>query len=140
MLFIMVLICLFLCRSVSLLFPSLVLCLCPNLHPPSLPLAIFLHLELSLFCLFSLPRPSVNLAKTPSLSYLSFPSGLSISPRSTCSCFTPPLLFPFLVLVLFRSRCLSISPSALLQPVSLCPLPIPRSSFPFAASHYLSAS
>ena len=77
---------------------NLALCLCPNPHPPSLPLAIFLHLELSLFCLFSIPRPSVNLVKTPSLSYLSFPSGLSISPRSTCSCFTSPLLFPFLVL------------------------------------------
>ena len=138
----MVLICLFLCRSVSLLFPSLVLCLCPNPHShflhrssinlfqplplpsasssglatpqscplpcfsrslcplpmhrsssPSLPLAIFLHLELSLFCLFSIPRPSVNPSVTPSLSYLSFSSGLSISPRSTCSCFTSPLLF-----------------------------------------------
>ena len=56
------------------------LCLCPNLHPPSLPLAIFLHLELSLSCLFSISRPSVNPSGTPSLSYLSFSSGLSISP------------------------------------------------------------
>ena len=62
------------------------LCLCPNLHPPSLPLAIFLHLELSLSCLFSISRPSVNPSGTPSLSYLSFSSGLSISPRFTCSC------------------------------------------------------
>ena len=56
------------------------LCLCPDLHPPSLPLAIFLHLELSLSCLFSISRPSVNPSGTPSLSYLSFLSGLSILP------------------------------------------------------------
>ena len=70
-----------------------VLCLCPDLHSPSLPLAIFLHLELSLSCLFSISRPSVNPSGTPSLSYLSFSSGHSSSPRSTCSCFTSPLLF-----------------------------------------------
>ena len=57
-----------------------VLCLCPDLHSPSLPLAIFLHLELSLSCLFSISRPSVNPSGTPSLSYLSFSSGHSISP------------------------------------------------------------
>ena len=57
-----------------------VFCLCPDLHSPSLPLAIFLHLELSLSCLFSISRPSVNPSGTPSLSYLSFSSGLSISP------------------------------------------------------------
>ena len=88
--------------------PPLNLAICPDLHSPSLPLAIFLHLELSLSCLFSISRPSVNPSGTPSLSYLSFSSGLSISPRSTCSCFTSPLLFPFLVL--FRPHCLSISP------------------------------
>ena len=92
------------------------LCLCPNLHPPSLPLAIFLHLELSLFCLFSIPRPSVNPSVTPSLSYLSFSSGLSISPRFTRSCFTSPILFPFLVL--FRSLNLA-SPLLLLGAVLL---------------------
>ena len=54
--------------------------LCPDLHSPSLPLAIFLHLELSLSCLFSISRPSVNPSGTPSLSYLSFSSGLSILP------------------------------------------------------------
>ena len=70
-----------------------VFCLCPDLHSPSLPLAIFLHLELSLSCLFSISRPSVNPSGTPSLSYLSFSSGHSSSPRSTCSCFTSPLLF-----------------------------------------------
>ena len=71
-----------------------VLCLYPDLHSPSLPLTIFLHLELSLSCLFSISRPSVNPSGTPSLSYLSFSSGLSISPRSTCSCFTSPLPLP----------------------------------------------
>ena len=72
-----------------------VLCLCPDLHSPSLPLTIFLHLELSLSCLFSISRHSVNPSGTPSfLSYLSFSSGLSISPRSTCSCFTSPLPLP----------------------------------------------
>ena len=96
---------------------NLALCLCPNLHPPSLPLAIFLHLELSLFCLFSIPRPSVNPSVTPSLSYLSFSSGLSISPRFTRSCFTSPILFPFLVL--FRSLNLA-SPLLLLGAVLLC--------------------
>ena len=94
-----------------------VLCLCPDLHSPSLPLAIFLHLELSLFCLFSIPRPSVNPSGTPSLSYLSFSSGLSISPRFTRSCFTSPILFPFLVL--FRSLNLA-SPLLLLGAVLLC--------------------
>ena len=57
-----------------------VFCLCPDLHSPSLPLAIFLHLELSLSCLFSISRPSVNPSGTPSLSYLSFSSGHSILP------------------------------------------------------------
>ena len=73
-----------------------VLCLCPDLHSPSLPLAIFLHLELSLSCLFSLPRPSVNPSVTPSLSYLSFSSSLSISPG-----LAPPSLWA----ILLCSRC-----------------------------------
>ena len=94
-----------------------VLCLCPDLHSPSLPLAIFLHLELSLSCLFSISRPSVNPSGTPSLSYLSFSSGHSISPRFTRSCFTSPILFPFLVL--FRSLNLA-SPLLLLGAVLLC--------------------
>ena len=54
---------------------------------------------------------------TPSLSYLSFSSGLSISPRFTCSCFTSPILFPFLVL--FRSLNLA-SPLLLLRAILLC--------------------
>lgn len=86
------------CLSVSLLFPSLVLCLCPNPH------FHFLH------------RSSINLFQPLPLPSASS-SGLSISPRSTCSCFTSPILFPFLVLC--WPHCLSISPSALLQPVSL---------------------
>ena len=94
-----------------------VFCLCPDLHSPSLPLAIFLHLELSLSCLFSISRPSVNPSGTPSLSYLSFSSGHSISPRFTRSCFTSPILFPFLVL--FRSLNLA-SPLLLLGAVLLC--------------------
>ena len=82
---------------------SLPFCLSVSLSlfffPPSSSsgLAIFLHLELSLFCLFSLPRPSVNLARTPSLSYLSFPSGLSISPLL--------LLLLLLRAILLCSRC-----------------------------------
>ena len=82
----MVLICLFLCRSVSmssLHFPFLVLCLCPILISIS---SIVLRLISS--SLFPLPSASS--------------SGLSISPRSTCSCFTSPLLFHFLLLFLFR--------------------------------------
>ena len=102
------------------------LCLCPNLHPPSLPLAIFLHLELSLFCLFSLPRPSVNLVKTPSLSYLSFPSGLSISPGRAPPVFISILLrFPHPVRILFRPLnpappSPSPSPSPSLWAILLC--------------------
>ena len=72
-----------------------VFCLCPNLHSPSLPLAIFLHLELSLSCLFSISRPSVNPSGTPSLSYLSFSSGHSISPG-----LASPLLLLLLLLLL----------------------------------------
>ena len=73
-----------------------VFCLCPDLHSPSLPLAIFLHLELSLSCLFSISRPSVNPSVTPSLSYLSFSSGHSISPL---------LLLLLLGAILLCSRC-----------------------------------
>ena len=75
-----------------------VFCLCPDLHSPSLPLAIFLHLELSLSCLFSISRPSVNPSGTPSLSYLSFSSGLSISPLLL-------LLLLLLGAILLCSRC-----------------------------------
>ena len=90
------------CLSVSLLFPSFVLCLCPNPH--------FHFLHRSSINLFQpLPIPSAS------------SSGLSISPRSTCSCFTSPLLFPFLVL--FRPRYLSISPG--LAPPSPSPSPSP---------------
>ena len=73
-----------------------VFCLCPDLHSPSLPLAIFLHLELSLSCLFSISRPSVNPSGTPSLSYLSFSSGHSILPL---------LLLLLLGAILLCSRC-----------------------------------
>ena len=97
-----------------------VFCLCPDLHSPSLPLAIFLHLELSLSCLFSISRPSVNPSGTPSLSYLSFSSGHSSSPRSTCSCFTSPLLF---FSPSSSSSGLSISPG--LAPPSPSPSPSP---------------
>ena len=62
----------------SIHFPSLVLCLCHNPH------FHFLH------------RSSINLFRPLPLPSASS-SGLSISPRSTCSCFTSPLLFPFLV-------------------------------------------
>ncbi len=75
-----------------------VFCLCPDLHSPSLPLAIFLHLELSLSCLFSISRPSVNPSGTPSLSYLSFSSGHSISPLLL-------LLLLLLGAILLCSRC-----------------------------------
>lgn len=77
-----------------------VLCLCPDLHSPSLPLAIFLHLELSLSCLFSISRPSVNPSVTPSLSYLSFSSGHSILPLLLLL-----LLLLLLGAILLCSRC-----------------------------------
>ena len=66
---------------------------CPDFHSHSLPPAIFLPLELSLSCLFSLPSssPSSFVFHIPSASS----SGLSISLRSICSCLTLPLLFPF---------------------------------------------
>ena len=63
------------CLSFSLLFPFLVLCLCHNPH------FHFLH------------RSSINLFQPLPLPSASS-SGLSISPRSTCSCFTSPRLFP----------------------------------------------
>ena len=100
-----------------------VLCLCPDLHSPSLPLAIFLHLELSLSCLFSISRPSVNPSGTPSLSYLSFSSGHSSSPRSTCSCFTSPLLF---FSPSSSSSGLSISPGLATPSPSPSPSPSPQ--------------
>ena len=86
----------------SLHFPSLVLCLCPNPH------SHFLHRS-SIDLFQPLPLPSAS------------SSGLSISPRSTCSCFTSPLLFPFLVL--FR-------------PLNLAR---PRPSFSFSSGLYFSA-
>ena len=140
----MVLICLFLCRSVSLsLFffppssssglatsqscplPCFSRSLCPlPMHrssSPSLPLAIFLHLELSLFCLFSIPRPSVNPSVTPSLSYLSFSSGLSISPGLFPLPSSSPSSFVFPIPSASSSG-LSISPLLLLllRAILLC--------------------
>ena len=99
------------------------LCLCPNLHPPSLPLAIFLHLELSLFCLFSIPRPSVNLARTPSLSYHSFP------PASQSRRVPPALALPLLFFF----------PSSSSSGLSISPGLAPSFSFSFSSGLYFSA-
>ena len=95
------------------------------------------------FCLLNCPYPAFFPSVFISI-LLRFPHPVRILFRplnlAALHLLLPYLASSFPFLVLFRPHYLSILPYALLQPVSLCPLPMPRSSFPFAASRYLSAS
>lgn len=97
---------------------------------PSFNLSLCLAVSLPLF-IFPLQSPSSFVFPIPSASS----SGRSISPRSTCSCPSSSFSLPRPLLAsLPLNLALRLASAGLFSP-----LPMPRSSFPFAASRYLSA-